>query len=82
MQSTRALQGKAAAVSASEAEVQQTSKKLEQGQVAAAVGVAASGIYLFRRAGGPDSGAADGKASNPLLAAIAPKPKPENATGV
>jgi hypothetical protein len=80
-QATRAQQGQAAAVGASETQVQ-SGKKVEPGQVAVAAGVAASGIYLFRRAGGPDSGAADGKASNPLLAAIAPKPKPENATGV
>jgi hypothetical protein len=63
----------------------QSSKRLDEGKVAATVGgvgVAASGIYFFRRSSGPESSATTDKAVNPLLAAIAPKPKPENATGV
>ena len=63
----------------------QSSKRLDEGKVAAAVGgvgVAVSGIYFFRRSSGPESSATTDKPISPLLAAIAPKPKPENATGV
>lgn len=60
----------------------QSSKRLDEGKVAAAVGVTASGIYFFRRYSVQESSVTTEKPINPLLAAIAPKPKPENATGV
>lgn len=63
----------------------QSSKRLEEGKVVAAVGggVVASGIYFFfRKAGGPEINVATDRPINSLLAAIAPKAQPENATGV
>ena len=52
------------------------------GSAVGGVGVAAGGIYFFRRSSGPESSATTDKPISPLLAAIAPKPKPENATGL